>query len=234
MSAWDGFFNDMDRAVSEDILRKQYDSALTAEAEKAAHWYKAYHEYLDYAAENVGVRSALTAQLKNYDPKNPLLTDESLVQRIKKEAVSAFRVAKLSFDASRDVGRTFIIPGREGPVAPPVAPVPAVTPFAAAALLASNPAAIPLNAVLGHPVHVELMHQYAGSLALRSALSEVLSQLAPDHPLIKDVMLQGDIRQAGVKAFVTSNRDYNAARSAGASFVLPGTPGAADTQKQQG
>ena len=234
MSSWDGFFNDMDAAISQHHLRREFQVLLEQETKRADENAKMYQHYLDYAAENVGMRAAAAEQLTKYDPKNPILHDDSLIERIKKAAVSAFRVAKLDYAAARDVGRTFIIPGREGPVAPPVAPVPAVTPFAAAALLASNPAAIPLNAVLGHPVHVELMHQYAGSLALRSALSEVLSQLAPDHPLIKDVMLQGDIRQAGVKAFVTSNRDYNAARSAGASFVLPGTPGAADTQKQQG
>ena len=234
MSAWDGFFNDMDNAISQDILRKRYDALLEDANQRSERNKASAYEHMDYAAENVGVRATLAAQLKNYDPKNPLLTDDSLVDRIKKAAVSAFRVAELDFGAAREVGKTFRIPGREGPVVPPVAPVPAVSPFAAAALLASNPAAIPLNAVLGHPVHVELMHQYAGSLALRSALSEVLSQLAPDHPLLKDVMLQGNIRQTGVKAFVTSNRDYNAARSAGASFVLPGTPGAADTQKQQG
>lgn len=75
-------------------------------------------------------------------------------------------------------------------------------------------------AVHNHPAHVELRQQYACSLALRSALSEVVRQLDPNHPLVKDLFLQSKIRKAGLTAFTLANLDYNAARIAGLSFVL--------------
>ena len=75
-------------------------------------------------------------------------------------------------------------------------------------------------AVHNHPAHVELQQQHACSLALRSALSEVVRQLDPNHPLVKDLFLQSKIRKAGLTAFTLVNLDYNAACTAGLSFVL--------------
>lgn len=175
----------------------------------------------EYAAGTLGVRSAGFTQLARYDPENPILKDKSLLERIKKAAISAFKTSGLDYNAAREVGSSFRIPGHEGPVSQPQLAPTVASPFARAVGAPAAAQRPSLSAVHSHPAHVELQQQYAGSLALRAALSEVVKQLDPDHPLLKDLYLQSSIRKAGITAFTLGKLDYDAARSAGVSFVLP-------------
>ena len=134
MSSWDGFFNDMDMAVQRD----SYQKAFNRYEERIAEINDIAISGQDTAASLYGHREALIAQLERYDPNNPLIKDNSLIERIKKSATSAFRLGKpLDWGNAKNVGRTFRIPGHEGPVNPaalvPAAPAPAVvSPFARA------------------------------------------------------------------------------------------------------
>lgn len=219
MSSWDGFLNDMEMAMQrDDFLKaaKLYEARIAALNEVA-------RDGQETAAGLYGVRAAVITQLERYDPSNPVIKDDSLVERIKKAAVSAFRIGKQDYAAAKEVGRTFRIPGHEGPVKS-AAPAPvAGSPFAKGIAPSAPSAGLQpsLASVHNHPAHIELQQQYAGSLALRAALSEVVKQLDPNHPLLKDFYLQSTIRKAGITAFTIGNLDYDAARSAGVSFVLP-------------
>lgn len=227
-----GLMGDMQRAMDRNFADNQ-----SLEIQRLAAVIREIDERVlegqEYAAGVVGVREATFVQLARFDPNNPILKDTSLIERIKKAAYAAFKIDGLNYGAAREVGRTFRIPGAEGPVrsSAPAAPA-VVSPFARAAIPAAPAAALPptLEAVHKHPAHVELQQQYAGSLALRAALSEVVKQLDPNHPLIKDHFLQSNIRRAGLTAFTLANMDYNAARSAGVSFVLP-KPAAKDADQ---
>ena len=235
MSGWDGFFNDMDMAVQRHNHQKafdEYERRITSLREVAV-------DGQDIAAKIYGIREALIVQLERYDPNNPVIKDDALVERIKNAAVSAFRVGSPDFERAKEAGRTFRVPGHEGPVKQPVPAVAVATvtasPFARAAAVvapAAPAAALPptLSTVRNHPAHVELQQKYAGSLALRAALSEVVKQLDPNHPLLNDHFLQSTIRKAGMTAFTIGNLDFDAARSAGVSFVLPKRP-AGNTDK---
>ena len=63
-------------------------------------------------AANLGIRYALIEQLRRVDPKNPLLVDEMLKNRLIEAAEQAFFLGDKNFDAARHVGLTFAIPGR--------------------------------------------------------------------------------------------------------------------------
>lgn len=63
-------------------------------------------------ASNLGVRYALAEQLRRVDPENPLLVDEQLRNRLIEAAEQAFFLEDKNFDAARQVGLTFDIPGR--------------------------------------------------------------------------------------------------------------------------
>lgn len=238
MSLFDGLLGDMERTIDRERLEKYYGALLAQKEEVAAHNGLVARDMTDHAAGLTGIRSALATQLATFDPAHPLLKDDSLIERIKKAAVAAFRISKLDFDAAREVGKTFAIPGYEKP---------RLSPFGKAATAAQliddlvklRPAApvAPTQAtepsIYTNPAFLELQQQYAASLAMRSALSEVVRQADPDHALLKDHMLQERIRKAGISAFVLSKLDYNAARNAGASFVLPGTAGALNKNEPQ-
>lgn len=231
MSSWDGLIGDMQRAQDIGRLRRHYEALLENANSTGINNDKVANKMMDLAAGHLSMRGALATQLANYDPKHPLLHDDSLIERIKEAGTSAFRISNLDFEAARDVGKTFAIPGYEKPK---------YSPFAKAAISAATvrtladlpplqataPAPAADQSVYSNPAFLELQQQYAASLSLRSALSEVLRQADPDHPLLKDHMLQERIRKAGISAFVLGKLDFNAARSAGTSFVLPGTPGA--------
>ena len=188
-----------------------------ADAELQTHeWFKAYGECkaeLDETelanAANLSVRYALVEQLKRHDPANPLLTDKSLLERLMSAAKSAFSVAERAkcFDAARDVGRTFKIPGREGPlrVIPPSIPV------------------VPKPSTAQDETNPQFMRdQYSGSLALREALAAALRKVDPDHPLLKDTMLTERVRKAGIFACRMAGGHYQAARDTGREFDIPG------------
>lgn len=151
-------------------------------------------------AGNLGVRYALAEQLSHADPDNPLLKDVSLVERIKAAAESAFKIAGNHFDAAREVGRTFKIPGREKPILQKTAEL--------------NPKdAMELERV---------KEAHASSLALRSALAEQLRKLDPDNPILKDLMLIERVRKGGVAAFRINGDNFDSARIAGETFRIPG------------
>lgn len=63
-------------------------------------------------ASNLGVRYALAEQLRRVDPLNPLLVDEPLRNCLMEAAERAFFLEGKHFDAARQVGRSFDIPGR--------------------------------------------------------------------------------------------------------------------------
>ncbi|MBQ0916853.1 hypothetical protein KBW71_00115 [Hydrogenophaga aromaticivorans] len=63
-------------------------------------------------AANLGVRYALAEQLRRVDPENPLLVDDPLRNRLIEAAERAYHLAGRHFDAARQVGLSFAIPGR--------------------------------------------------------------------------------------------------------------------------
>ncbi|WP_305722584.1 hypothetical protein [Hydrogenophaga sp.] len=63
-------------------------------------------------ASNLGVRYALAEQLRRIDPANPLLVNEQLRNCLSDAAERAFFLEGKNFDAARQVGLTFEIPGR--------------------------------------------------------------------------------------------------------------------------
>ena len=157
-------------------------------------------------AANLATRYALATQLERHDPMNPLLVDKSIVERIQAAAESAFITAGHDYNAARDVGRTFKIPGREGPlrVIPPSIPV------------------VPKPSTAQDETNPQFMRdQYSGSLALREALAAALRKVDPDHPLLKDTMLTERVRKAGIFACRMAGGNYQAARDAGESFSVP-------------
>ena len=62
-------------------------------------------------AANLGVRCALSEQLRRVDPRNPLLNDEAMRERLLQEAGDAF-LSERDFDAARRVGGAFKVEGR--------------------------------------------------------------------------------------------------------------------------
>lgn len=170
--------------------------------QNAGEWKEYAEKMVDSAAEYVVVREALANQLENVDPKNPLLTDRALVERVKAAGVSTLHTTKLDFEAVREVGRTFKIPGREnGP--PPVTAAPKVG-------LALRDDA------------TKLKHDYAGLVALRDALVRQLLIVDPTNPLLADSMLQMRVRAAGQTAYIMNGEDFESARQAGKTFAIPG------------
>lgn len=67
----------------------------------------------------------------------------------------------------------------------------------------------------------ELADGNAANLALRYALATALEKVDPTHPLLKDVALVERIKAAAVSAYSVSNKDFDAAREVGRSFVIP-------------
>lgn len=165
-------------------------------------WRVQAEDMLDYAAENAVIRQALATQMAMVDPKHPLLVDTSLIERMKKAGVSALRTNGLDYEAVREVGRTFKIPGREnGPPPMPAAPKPGLA-------LRDDPAKLKL--------------EYAGLVALRDALVRQLLISDPTNPLLGDPMIQMRVRAAGQTAFIMNGEDFESARNAGKTFAIPG------------
>lgn len=172
---------------------------------RAIEWKATAEDMTDYAAENVVIRQALATQVAMVDPNHPLLVDTSLIERMKKAGVSALRTNNLHYEAVREVGRTFKIPGREkGPIVAPAAPA---APKAGLALR-DDPA--------------KLKFEYAGLVALRDALIRQLLIHDPTNPLLGDPMVQWRVRAAGQTAFIMNGEDFESAREAGKSFAIPG------------
>ena len=59
----------------------------------------------------IALRNALSEQLKRFDPQNPLLKDLALQERIRNNAITAYKDGGDNFDAAREVGRTIQFPG---------------------------------------------------------------------------------------------------------------------------
>ncbi|WP_371436197.1 hypothetical protein [Polaromonas sp.] len=152
-------------------------------------------------AANLGVRYALANQLAIVDPENPLLNDVSLVERLKAAAESAFKIAGQHFDAARDVGRSFKIPGRER---------------------ASSPKQLVQPPKLLKDDPEQLKDAYAGVIALRDAIAAQLMRLDPDNPLLKDILLLDRVRKCGIAAYRINGENFDSAREAGRTFQIPG------------
>lgn len=63
-------------------------------------------------AGNLAVRNVLAKQLFRFDPKNPMLVDQLLVERVKANGAAAYKIFGDDYSAARDVGDTFVVPGR--------------------------------------------------------------------------------------------------------------------------
>ena len=172
------------------------------QAQRRGDGWKVYaNKMVDKAAEYAAMRHALAEQLAVYDPQNPLLKDQILIEKLQSAAVSTLRTNDLNFDAVREVGRTFKIPGRENPLANPAAP--------------KGPLALKDDIV-------QLRATYAGTIALRDALSRQLHMADPENPLVDDIILKERIRSAGICAYVMNGNDFDSARHAGRTFQVPG------------
>jgi hypothetical protein len=152
-------------------------------------------------AGNLGIRCALEEQLRFIDPENPLLNDASLLERIKAASVSGLYAAGNHFDGSREVGRTFRIPGREkGPPTRKVGPA-------------------SLN---DYKINTTIAKEnYAAAISIREAAMEQLRKVDPNNPLLKDNMLVERVRSAGTVAFYLNGENFDAAREAGRTFAIP-------------
>ena len=62
----------------------------------------------------------------------------------------------------------------------------------------------------------------AANLAVRCALAAQLARVDPDNPLFKDNDLQDQVQDAGSKAYADNGCDYDKAREAGCTFIIPG------------
>ena len=170
---------------------------------RAANWKAQCIDMQDYAAENVTIRQALAAQLALLDPKNPLLVDTALIERMKAAGVSAFRTnMPLHFESAREVGRTFKIPPHDN--------TPRSKPLGLA-----NP-----KLALKDDINNLRMH-YAGALALTALFGVQLRNADPANPMLNDQAITTAIIQEAVMAYVNSGEDFKAARDVGENYKLP-------------
>lgn len=196
----DGFATDMAIGMANRNAHEWANNAESWKAE-AVRVSTMYNELADVNAANLGMRYALMTQLAQIDPENPLLKDKSLVERIFKAAETAFKINNQDFNASREAGRTFKVPGREpGWNKPRVAP----------------------PELLKNQSVAYLQEAYAGSLAQRYALATQLKRADMLNPLLKDAALFERVRSSGVVAYRMNGDDYESAREAGRTFVVPG------------
>lgn len=117
MSQFEGFLSDVARVG--DALRFQGVMDETEESYRRALSVKSkeIEELTTDLCKLYGVREALMAQLRRFDPQNPLLHDLDLRKRIGTAAAQAFfnnpdPDGVLNYERAREVGRTFKIPGR--------------------------------------------------------------------------------------------------------------------------
>lgn len=94
-----------------------YDRQVADLGKAASDSVQAYRAALDKMqlanASNLTIRYALAKELQKVDPGNPLLNDKMLRERLMEAGAKAFSISDLDFDAAREVGRTFKIPGRD-------------------------------------------------------------------------------------------------------------------------
>ena len=205
MSSWDGFATDM--AINGANQRANNAVRNTHQwAEYAGQVEKRAADAEDAIAQNLAIRFALAAQLERIDPDNPLLKDAMLLERLKKAGSTVFAVTDNSYDAAREVGRNFKVPGREGPFVPP--PSPARARMLPPTLMKQD------NSIMNQA--------YASTLAHRNALVEQLKRVDPNNPLLKDAFLVESIRTAGAAAYTLHGESFDAARAAGSAFNVPG------------
>ena len=204
MSIWDGFATDM--AINGANQRANNAVRNTHQwAEYAGQVEKRAADAEDAIAQNLAIRFALAAQLERIDPDNPILKDTMLLERLKEAGSSVFAVTDSNYDAAREVGRTFKIPGREGPFVPP--PTPARARMLPPTLMKQD-----------NPI---MNLAYASTIAHRNALVEQLKRVDPNNPLLKDAFLVESIRNAGAAAYTLNDDSFDAAREAGTTFSVP-------------
>ena len=68
--------------------------------------------YAEAYAGTIALRNALACQLGKLDPKNPLLQDIMLIERIRAAGTAAYKICGNDLTAAREVGNTFKVPGR--------------------------------------------------------------------------------------------------------------------------
>jgi hypothetical protein len=114
---FEGLLSDIDRYGDQlqfrrqlENLQAQYQSELEARSVR-------YEKVSTALAGQYALREALIGQLRKFDPKNPLIEDQDLQQRVKTAAAQALfnnldPDGAINFERAREVGRTFKIPGR--------------------------------------------------------------------------------------------------------------------------
>ncbi len=114
---WSGdFASDMHASADRQRAMNAVQEHMDAAAENAAiatHNYNTAEEFKDHNAANLAHRYALQEQLRTLDPTNPLLIDRQLVERLQAAGSAAYRIAGNEWNAARELGRTFKVPGRE-------------------------------------------------------------------------------------------------------------------------
>jgi hypothetical protein len=114
---FEGLLSDIDRYGDQLRFRRQLEQIQAEhQAELEARSVR-YDEVRTALAGQYALREALIGQLRKFDPKNPLIEDQDLQQRVKAAAAQALfnnpdPDGALNFSRARDVGRTFKIPGR--------------------------------------------------------------------------------------------------------------------------
>ena len=198
MSGWDGFFNDMDMAIQRD----GYQQAINIYEQRIKNLNEIVVNEQDTAAGIYGHRDALVVQLGRFDPNNPVIKDDSLIEKIKEAAVSAFRNNKpLYCGNATTAGSSFCIPGHEGPDKA------LAEALAAVKLLEEQLAATKQELKSANKDTATEWKNHAGTYAVQQVFFHALEQLVPDHPLVKDSELRKALSTAGVDVFIKNGYD---------------------------
>lgn len=164
-------------------------------------------------SSNLSIRFALAAQLKLVDPDNPLLTDPNLIQQIARTAVAAVKRDN-DFDAAREVGSTYPIPGRRPKVQPPQLLPKIMNKTMVAAAIPSSATTVPIA------LYIEACKELAGTITLRNAYATQLKKFDPKNSLIYDLSLATRLVDKGIAAYRMSG-DFKEAGKVGDTFPIP-------------
>lgn len=112
MSEFQGMLHDFDATTRAMVAVNHARQQFSAEAEE---WHQQVEALKEANSGNLAIRYALMEALRQYDPKNPLLHDQDLIERMTAAAYRAVTLTDSNYDAARVVGLSFEIPGRSQP-----------------------------------------------------------------------------------------------------------------------
>jgi len=114
----DDFYADMHRGIDQRRaagermdLAARYQKALDTVVRERDQLRGYYDALIASNAGNLALRYALTSQLAKFDPNNPLVRDADLRDRISRHAKDTINATNGDWDAVRELGATFKIPG---------------------------------------------------------------------------------------------------------------------------